>query len=252
MLCLHGFAGTPAEFGPLVDALERERFEAEAPLLAGHGAGASALGAATREDWLATAHGSLAALASRTAAPVAVVGASMGALLAVDLACSHPDLVGALVLIAPPVGPGPGARARRGLQRWARRLWPGGRLRQAAPGPGRADVADPAAAVAIGPPTPAPLSAVIEYERLLGESELLYGDVRQPVLVVHGRLDRTVRRKDAEAAAARLAAGATVETLWLDQSAHLVAIDRQRAALAARVCVFLREALAPSIPGVTP
>jgi esterase/lipase len=232
-----------------VDTLERERFLVEAPLLPVHPIELPARGAATREDWLATAHGSLADLASRTGQPVAVVGASMGALLAVDLACSHPDLVGALVLIAPPVGPGRATRARRALRRWRGLVFPSRRGTAAETGPATPDVADPAAAMRLRSLSNTPPSALQEYEKLLGETVPLYGEVRQRVLVAHGRLDRTTSRADVEEATRRLAAGAAVESLWLEQSAHLVAVDRQKAAFAARVVAFLRQALSPTSSG---
>jgi len=109
---------------------------------------------------------------------------------------------------------------------------------------GAPDVADPAAAFLHRPIDTCPVRAVVEFARLLEETMAVIDQVRQPVLVVHGRLDRTVKRSEAEEIARRLTRVTHVDTLWLDQSAHLVAIDRQRAAFAARVVAFLQKAAA--------
>lgn len=246
VLCLHGFTGSPEELSPLVDALNRSGFRAQAPLIAGHGGDAAGLASVTREDWLASAHGALAALALSTRPPVAVVGASMGALLALDLAISHPGLVGPLVLIAPPFGLSVVQRTRLSVRRWLMNRFPGRRALAFTAKAGGPDVADPAAGFLIQPINTYPVRAVVELARLIEETIAALDQVTQPVLVVHGRLDRTVKRREAEEIARRLARVTEVETLWLDQSAHLVAIDRQRAAFAAGVVSFLR-ASAPAL-----
>ncbi|MGE3275964.1 MAG: alpha/beta hydrolase [Vicinamibacterales bacterium] len=244
VVCLHGFTGSPDELSPLVDALRSARYIVDAPLLAGHGVDLAAMESATREDWLAGAHGSLASVAATTGAPVAVVGASMGAALAVDLAVTHPDLVQALVLIAPPLGLSLWQRARLQTRAWLMRQFPGRRDLAFARKRGGPDVSDPAAALLLSSTDVYPVRAVLELDLLLRESTRLLSEVHQPVLVAHGRLDRTVPRRDAREVAARLSRVTAVETAWLEQSAHLLAVDRQKAAFAQRVLEFLGRATA--------
>jgi carboxylesterase len=54
-------------------------------------------------DWVAGANDALTYLRDRTSLPVALVGASMGGLLAIRLACMRPADVAAIVLLAPPL-----------------------------------------------------------------------------------------------------------------------------------------------------
>jgi len=56
--------------------------------------------------------------------------------------------------------------------------------------------------------------------------------------VIHGRLDRTVPLDVSETLASRLGSS-IVERLWLAHSAHLVAVDYDRAAVASAVSMFL-------------
>jgi carboxylesterase len=64
--------------------------------------------------------------------------------------------------------------------------------------------------------------------------------ITAPVLIVHGRLDRTVPLDVSENLASRLGSS-IVERLWLDDSGHLVAVDRDRNAVAESVSAFLAQ-----------
>jgi len=66
--------------------------------------------------------------------------------------------------------------------------------------------------------------------------------VRCPALVAHGERDRMVLAAGARRLARRLGS-ATVWQRYLPESAHLVTLDRERAALEDCVAAFLREVL---------
>lgn len=84
VLLLHGFAGDPAEIGPLRDYLIRKGYHVECPLLPGHGLGRKAMSEATHEDWIDAAQQAFLSLSEKYGR-VVVIGFSMGGLLAVNL-----------------------------------------------------------------------------------------------------------------------------------------------------------------------
>jgi carboxylesterase len=97
VLCLHGITGTPFEVKPFAEAFGRAGYSVEAPMLAGHGQTLAELARSTWAGWLTSAEEKLAALEARTRGrPVAVLGFSMGGLLALRLARLHPGRVASI------------------------------------------------------------------------------------------------------------------------------------------------------------
>lgn len=87
VLLLHGLTGSPAEMRLLGEALSKEGFTVLAVRLPGHGTIPEDLERATAGDWLAAAMDGYAILASdNRIEKIAVIGHSMGALLALRLA----------------------------------------------------------------------------------------------------------------------------------------------------------------------
>jgi carboxylesterase len=101
-LLLHGFTGTPAEMRPLGTRLAARGFTVRAPLLPGHGTRVDDLARTTWRDWFAAALESWDELGERSAAR-AVVGLSMGALLALHLAHERGREVAAVAALAPAI-----------------------------------------------------------------------------------------------------------------------------------------------------
>lgn len=225
MLCLHGFTGTPFEVQPIADALAAKGYVVAAPTLAGHGVEPAAALEATRwPDWLRSAEAAFEALAAQTGGGrVAIVGFSMGGLLALRLARNHPDRVAALAVLAAPLRLGRWqVRGIRLLSLIPRRLR-FGPLR-AIPKSLGSDVAHPdLRGKALGSPR-MPLTAL---QSLLGLMAEVRGDLKQiqtPTLVIHARQDHTVPIADAFELADSLA-GTAIERLWLEHSFHLVGVD---------------------------
>ncbi|MFP5379584.1 MAG: alpha/beta fold hydrolase, partial [Vicinamibacteria bacterium] len=100
-LLLHGLTGTPADLDPLASALRAAGFVVEAPLLPGHGGAPDLLAPVTRGAWREAADDALSRLRDTTGRPVAVLGTSMGALLATELAAARP---GDVVLLSGTIG----------------------------------------------------------------------------------------------------------------------------------------------------
>lgn len=226
VLALHGFTGTPFELAPLVTSLEAAGFAVTAPLLEGHGATYEALSRATWRGGLAGVEAAFDALP----APVALIGMSMGGALAVRLAARRKEQVSALVLLGTPLRFDPRVVAAvRALARLPR---------AAIPKVGGSDVFDPAMRRANPSMGAFPARALASYFELVEEIRADLAEIRVPVLVVHARQDHTVPFANGLEIVARLRAP-HVETLWLDHSYHLVAIDVERALVSRAVVRFL-------------
>ncbi len=100
VLLVHGFLGSPRDFGQLPDALAREGFRVRAPLLPGHGACPTDLENVTREDLFQAVRSEYARLRGECDT-IAVVGLSMGGTLALRLVRDVSPQPDALVLASP-------------------------------------------------------------------------------------------------------------------------------------------------------
>jgi carboxylesterase len=175
-------------------------------------------------------------------------GSSAGGLLALLLAARRPDQVSGLLLYAPTLRhdgwaiPRSFSLFRLVTKRWFARyfhfpdLEPYGikdeRVRQLMltaihHGAGGAQ-----------PMVGFPGTAVLEFRLLTREACRLMGKVRAPTLIVHPRYDDFSNLRGALLIQQRLRS--RVETLVLDDSYHLVAIDRQRDLVVDRTLSFVR------------
>jgi carboxylesterase len=112
ILLIHGFTSGPFAFEFLIPALKEQGYLPIVPNLSGHSHNDwKMIGGFTWEDWLEDARKALEE-ATGEGCPVAVVGHSMGGLLALNLAADNPGRVRALVLagaaihLASPFTPG--------------------------------------------------------------------------------------------------------------------------------------------------
>src|SRR5947199_2653346 len=92
VLLVHGITGSPAEMKPLVRKLTAEGFEVVCPPLAGHCSTLSELKQTRWTDWYKSLETALDDLRTRCDT-VFVSGLSMGALLALKLAADHPESI---------------------------------------------------------------------------------------------------------------------------------------------------------------
>ena len=89
VLLLHGFTGMPPEMALLGEALHRAGHTVLCPRLAGHGTTPEDMEHTDAEDWYDSAMDGYALLTGLTKR-IAVIGHSMGALLALRLAAEKP------------------------------------------------------------------------------------------------------------------------------------------------------------------
>ncbi len=92
VLLVHGLAGTPNEMRMLGRSLQRVGFEVHGVQLAGHCGTLDDLIATRWQDWVASVHAGARRLRTKVDR-VVVMGLSMGALLALEVAAARPDLI---------------------------------------------------------------------------------------------------------------------------------------------------------------
>lgn len=231
VVLVHGFTGTPYELRYLADQLARDGFACHGPLLPGHGTSLDDLDHTTWRDWVAAVEAAVAHMRTRTP-QVALVGCSLGGLLALHHAAVHDDVV-AVASLAAPLWLG-------GLSGQIARWTAGGPLRRVRrlPKLGGSDVRDRAARAA-NPCYPAiPTRALGELLAFMPVVDAALPRVRRPLLVLHARQDHTAP----VACAQRIADRARAERVRiLPDSYHLIGIDVERDIVAAEVTTFLRR-----------
>ena len=236
VLCLHGLTGTPFEIRPLAEALAREGFAVEAPVLAGHARTPQDLLQTTWPDWLATAEAAFQRLsADNKGRPVGVMGFSTGGLLALRLARQRQNL-GALAVLSTPLRMKPlQVRGIRWLNKLPRRLVH--RRFGYVPKHGGPDVQD-ASMKPRNPGLPVmPLPALNSLLDLMQVVRLDLPSITVPTLVAHGQKDQTIPLEDSLEIAGSLGCE-TIERLWLPRSGHLLGIDLEKHLLAGALNKF--------------
>ncbi len=99
VLLMHGFTATTAEVRLLADAFKKKDCTVSAPLLTGHGSTPQDLNRVKFQEWIVCVEAAYREL-RRTCTKVIVGGESMGAVLALAMAESHPEIA-ALLLYSP-------------------------------------------------------------------------------------------------------------------------------------------------------
>jgi len=239
-LLIHGLGGTPIELKFVARGLARNGFTVHCCQLAGHCGDETDLLATTWTDWYASVVAAFERL--RTACDTVVVGGlSMGAVLALHLAAERPDDVHGLALYAPTLWYDgwamPWYRFVLGFL-MATRLgqWAIGRVyhfTEAEP----YGIKDPAirsfvmGALHSGDTTQAglmvtPGAAVVQLCLLVERVKPALASIKTPALLIQAREDDLSSIRNAEYLQRHM--GGRVDTLILDDSYHIITVDRQR------------------------
>ena len=255
VLLIHGLGGTPVE----MKGLGRELYDAGATVhccqLAGHCGTEEDLKATDRRDWLESAREALAALSARCD-KVVVGGLSLGACLAAQLAAGEPERVDGVLMLAPTLWYDGWSISR---SRWLLKLlidtpigrrWrfvehePYGvkddRVRAMLVRAMKSD--DSSTAGLLGTPS----QSLREVWRIANELKQQARRVKQPTLIVHAREDDIASLSNAFWLQKNL--GGPVEALILDDSYHLVTLDRQRRQVARRAALFVQAIAEQAAP----
>jgi len=233
VLCLHGFTGTPFEVRHLGHMLHRRGMTVVGPALPGHATNPADLDRTTWRHWYDAVEDDFGRLRQRCDT-VAVVGLSLGGLLALHLAVGHHDEVSAISSLAAPLWlPQPAKTAVSLFRRFPTltKLVP--RIRKR----GGSDIRDRRARAATPSYSEIPtraLGQLVEFMEIVRDE---LAAVRTPLLVVHAVNDHT-----APVACGRYlrshVSSSTVRLRELKRSYHVVAIDVERDIVAAEVGTF--------------
>ena len=269
VLLIHGLTGTPAEMRLLAKGLHRAGHTVYGVQLAGHCGTHDDLIHTCWQDWYASVRAGADKLLAHVDS-MYVVGLSMGALLALKLAADRPDDVMGVGALSPTFyydGWSIPAYTRLAFLLPLFRTLGIGRQRSFYEQPpyGIKDVlirnkisaqmhaGDSAAAGLPGNPW----YSVIELRALSRHVRKLLPTIQSPCLVVHA-IDDDIASLKSNAQLICDKVQGRVDSLWLDNSYHLITIDRERRKVIAAVRGFIQHAqarhavLAPSKLEATP
>jgi carboxylesterase len=249
VLLIHGLAGTPAEMRYVANGVARAGYTVYCPQLAGHGGTEDEIKTTTWQDWYASVERSLFEL-RKDCETVIVGGLSTGALLALLLAARNPEHVHGTALFAPTFWlngwqiPWYMNFFRLvSIKRIANRFnfpdhEPHGikddRVREFV----RAAMLGPGKTSTMATLT-TPGGAVIEHRWLAKVVRKELHKIHQPTLILHPREDDLADLNNAWHLERHL--GGFVNTVVLDDSYHIVTIDRQRHVVVERVTAFVEN-----------
>jgi carboxylesterase len=246
VLLMHGLCGTPTEMRFVANGLARSGCTVYCPMLAGHGGTEKDIKATTWQDWYASAERALDRL-RKDCDTVIVGGLSTGAVLALLLAARRPADVQGTALLAPTLW------LNGWLIPWYARLFrlvfskrvanligfpdlhPHGikdeRIREFI----RNALFSGDSSVAGLPSTPG--GAVLEHRRLVKATCAELGRIHQPALIIHPREDDYADLDNAWFLQRQLKG--LVDMVVLDDSYHIVTVDRQRHVVVERTAAFV-------------
>lgn len=248
VLLIHSLGGSPAELRFVAQALARSGYTVHCPVLPGLAGGTDISGLSRWTDWYAAAEAAHEALAAECDV-VLVGGLSAGSVLAMRLAAKRPDKVQGLMLFAPTLKPNGWAIPwyfnffYLVSQRVTARMF---HFQQRAPygikderirkfvmdsfSSGERPIEDLFGRGGI---------MVYEFLRMVREVRKLLGGIRQHTLIFHPRHDDQSDLSNAVTLQRKLAG--TVEMCVLDDSYHMVTLDRQRVFVVDRTVDFARR-----------
>lgn len=248
VLLIHSLGGTPVELRHLAQSLGRSGYTVCCPFVPGMTAGTDVSGISTWEDWFASIEAAYDELAA-TCDHIYVGGLSAGAILALHLAAKRRDTIAGIVLLAPTIWPNGWSIPwyfnffRLVNDRYTARLF---HFRQREPY-GIKDERIRRFAIESFTTDNRPIEdlfgrgggLVYQFRRLVSVVKREIKAVRKPVLVIHPRHDD--QSDISNAFKLQRGLGGLVEALVLDDSYHMVTLDRQRNLVVDRCVEFINR-----------
>jgi carboxylesterase len=247
-LLIHGLGGTPMELRYVAHGLAGAGHSVHVPQLAGHCGTVDQLKATHWTDWYDSVEREHDRLKGRCGA-VVVGGLSVGSILALHLAAMRPESVNGLALYAPSLWldgwgvPWHASLFRLVTQKWCADWFPFAerhpwgikdpRLRSLVERAIKSGDSSRAGVAAL------PGSLMLELRWLVQRVRSEIGDVCQPALIIHPREDDRASLRNLHFLQSSL--GGLTETVVLNDSYHLVTLDRQRQLVVARTLEFAQR-----------
>jgi carboxylesterase len=235
VLLIHGLCGTPAEMRFVAMGLGRAGYTVHCPQLAGHGGSREDIVKTGWQDWYRSAETALEDL-RKDCDTVIVGGLCLGSILGLHLAANHPDKVQGVALFSPTLWLNGWAMP------WYTRLFDLVHWRWLAnlmlfpdletlgiKCPRVREFVRTALASADGSAvgtTGTPAAMVLEHRWMVKAAIKNLGRVRQPTLIVHSREDDHADLDNAMYL--QRALGGSVQTIVLDDSYHMITLDKER------------------------
>ena len=249
VLLIHGLGGTPVEMRYVAQGLARAGYTVHVPQLAGHCATAEDLWATTWQHWYESVEEEHYRL-RECCSTIVVGGLSMGAILALHHAVQYSDDVSALALYAPSLWldgwgiPWYSSLFRLITQRWFAQMFPFAerdpwgikdpRIRALVEQAIKSGDSSQAGVTAL------PGSLMLELRWLVQRVKQEIAKIKQPVLIAHPRDDDRASLRNVRFLQDNL--GGPVQTVVLNDSYHIVTLDRQRELVVQRTLDFLSHA----------
>jgi carboxylesterase len=230
VLLIHGFTATTVEVRDLAESLLDAGYTVSAPLLPGHYTQPTDLNRVRWQEWVETVELSYAHLADECH-KVVVGGESTGGLLALNLASCHPE-VAAVLAYAPAL--------RLQISAWDRL-----RLRLLAPFIPYVPKPNSDQDTRWQGYPVNPVKGTLQLLRLQQELRHSLQAIQQPLLVVQGRLDRSVHPSVPE----QIISGVNsqvCELHWMEHSRHVVLLDDELDQVVKITLDFLSRVLSPA------
>jgi len=248
VLLVHSLGGNPIELRFVAQGLGRLGYTVYCPLLPGLGGGTDVSGMSSWQDWYAaleTAHDELKARCD----VVLVGGISAGSMLALRLARERANDVHGLMLFAPTIWPNGWAIPRYfNFFRLVRHKWVASffHFQQRAPF-GIKDERIRNFVIESFKNDDRPIEdlfgrgggLVWEFKALAKDVKRRLGEIQQRTLILHPRDDDQSNLSNAVTLQKKL--GGVVETTVLDDSYHMVTLDRQRSLVVDRAVEFAQR-----------
>jgi len=245
VLLVHGLTGAPGEMMFLAKRLQKRGFTVYAPQLAGHCQDLKQLLSTTWEDWLGSVHAAYEQLA-RSVDEISVAGICVGGALGIALAAEKPEIKRTAVYSMTFEYDGwnmKGWYRLAPLMRLSRVLPMFRTLRFEERHPYgikderlREQLEKAPDTVIDGALAYMPLGALDEMYRLCRHVERTGRNVRQPTLIAHARDDDMSHPRNAQRLADALAGPVTM--LMLEDSFHMIHVDRERKRVADETARF--------------
>lgn len=258
VLLIHGLCGTPAEMRFVAMGLARAGYTVHCPTLAGHGGTRQDIVNTTWQDWYRSAEAALDEI-RKECDTVIVGGLCLGSIIGLHLAANNSDKVQGVALFSPTLWINGWAMP------WYTKLFslvPTRRIASLmqfpdAPSLGikcprvrefvRAALAasDGSDLGTVGTPG----AMLMEHRRLASAAKRILGKICQPVLIVHSRQDDYANLDNAVYVQAHIAA--PTELVVLEDSYHMVTLDKERHVVVEKTRSFVARIAASACEALT-
>lgn len=226
VLLIHGFTGSPAEMGLLGESLHKEGYTVIAPRLCGHGTSVEEMANTKWPHWYSSVEDAYHMLKG-ICSSIAVVGLSMGGLLALKLGREYQ--IEKVVSLSTALFISDKRLHMLPLYRMFRDYAPKKRKKYA-------DIPEKYTVCY----DLTPLRCVGSLLELIQQVDELLPTVTSELLIMQGRQDHTVQPRSAQYIYDRVASKEK-NIVWLEESGHVITIDIEREQVFTEVSKFLRN-----------